>query len=247
MKALYFTILLSLCVVNLHSQSLSAKIIYNVSSENVLPPEPEYLNFGWTDGLKTIADEKPIKFILTIHGHEALFEPEFDLPTKKKLGYTYDRAAKLAEHDKIYYYNGKTGQSFFQSFWSKHYLVSVDRPEWTYTDETKKIGGYNCKKAVLSTKFDKIKGLEYVAPVEAWFTPEIQTGGIGIQYLHGLPGLMLEVTSYFDEGTITFTATSIDLNLERNISIEKPRAEKLISQTEYVEMIKKRVNNRNRM
>ena len=246
MKTLPFIAFLFFGVNSLSSQSLTARITYNVFSENIKSSQSQshFLNFGQIEHLETVSAKKPINFILTIQDHEARFEPEFDLPTKKNLGYTFDRVATLAEHDKIYYHDRRTGQSLFQSFWTKNYVVSVDKPEWTYTGETKKIGGFTCKKAVLKTQIDRIRGMEYVAPVEVWYAPEIQTD-VGIQYLHGLPGLTLEATFYFYEGSITFIARGMDLNPEGNISIHKPSADHMISQAEYHELIEKMNTYRN--
>ena len=81
--------------------------------------------------------------------------------------------------------NTKTGFYFLQ-FISNHSFVVKENDfnwNWKIEDETKKIGGYNCKKA--TTRF---RGWNYVA----WFAPEIPVS-YGPWKFHGLPGLILEV------------------------------------------------------
>lgn len=56
--------------------------------------------------------------------------------------------------------------------------------QWTITDETKKVGGYSCKKAT-----SHINGRNWIA----WFTNELPYEG-GPRHLTGLPGVILEAT-----------------------------------------------------
>ena len=64
---------------------------------------------------------------------------------------------------------------------------------WIKGLETKKIGGYNCRRAVL-TNSEK--------DVEAWFTEEIKNKD-GPKGYWGLPGLILELTE--DNQTVSFS------------------------------------------
>ncbi len=65
------------------------------------------------------------------------------------------------------------------------YTESIPEFAWSFTDEKKNVGEYECQKAVCS-----YAGRTY----EAWFTPDIPTSD-GPWKFRGLPGLILEVRS----------------------------------------------------
>ncbi len=89
-----------------------------------------------------------------------------------------------------------------------YYHVKDNVPEinWKLKNETKKIGGFNCKKAV-----GVFRGRNYTA----WYTEEIPINA-GPWKLKGLSGLILEVAD--DKGVYKAQAVSISLGKEYDLS-----------------------------
>jgi len=77
------------------------------------------------------------------------------------------------------------------------YFDVFTSPEWTLTEDEKKISGYNCIKA-----YTYFRGRNYTA----WFTYDIPVS-FGPWKFSGLPGLILEI--YDDEKKFTWLATRI--------------------------------------
>jgi len=109
--------------------------------------------------------------------------------------------------------------------------------EWKLTGETKKIGNYNCQKAVNSRIVDAKKFSTGMKEMEvtkdtivttAWFTTDIPVSN-GPDKYYGLPGLILEV----QRANRTIICTKIELNPSEKIKIEKPKKGKVVSPEEY--------------
>ena len=86
-----------------------------------------------------------------------------------------------------------------------HFEEDVPEIKWTLINEAKKIGGFNCKKAI-----GKFRGRTYTA----WYTEEIPVNG-GPWKLRGLSGLILEVAD--DKGVYKAQAVNISLGIETNL------------------------------
>jgi GLPGLI family protein len=117
--------------------------------------------------------------------------------------------------------------------------------EWKLTGETKKIGNYNCQKAVNSRIVDAKKFSTGMKEMEvtkdtivttAWFTTDIPVSN-GPEKYYGLPGLILEV----QRGNRTIICTKIELNPSEKIKIEKPKKGKVVTPEEYVEISEKKM------
>src|SRR5690606_42056346 len=94
-----------------------------------------------------------------------------------------------------------------------------------------------CYKAIAKIDTEQTVGMNFISPVIAWYTPQIPVQ-VGIQNFNGLPGLTLELTAEFENGKIHYNAIKIELNPKQQIKIAKPKGKKLISEREYVELIK---------
>ena len=100
--------------------------------------------------------------------------------------------------------------------------------EWTLTNDFKTIDGRKCLKAT-SPQFKKNgeKTLEHKFDIIAWYTPEIPVS-YGPNGYGGLPGLILELQHPMS----TFYAKKINLNLEKEPTIDKLTSMKAISEEE---------------
>jgi GLPGLI family protein len=94
--------------------------------------------------------------------------------------------------------------------------------KWKITQETQKIGGYLCYKAIDIESTNKKK-----KPV-AWFTPQISINA-GPGKIFGLPRLILKIEEYRK----SFTAIKIELNPKEKIKIKKPTKGKRMSHEEF--------------
>ncbi|MFN0016582.1 MAG: GLPGLI family protein [Saprospiraceae bacterium] len=108
-----------------------------------------------------------------------------------------------------------------QEFFGRDFLVTGPAREckWKLTGEKKKIGDYECQKALLQ---------DTASQVVAWFTPQIPVsagpGGYGM-----LPGLILELD--IDNGQRTTIVTKVDLKAVGKI--EKPSKGKKVTADEF--------------
>lgn len=103
------------------------------------------------------------------------------------------------------------------NFFMKDFLIEekMKKQEWEIHEETKTIGGFNCKKATLGEK------------VIVWFTNELPISD-GPKSFYGLSGLILRVES----GILTMEATKMEL-LEENLEIVPPTKGKKMSRKDF--------------
>lgn len=154
-----------------------------------------------------------------------------------------------------------------QEFFGKQFLVkdSLPKLEWQMSSETKQIGKYMCFKATAIKKpnemdfnsmrrrnsdndnkksQDSIKTKNVMEEVEvpkeilvtAWYTPQIPINQGPGEYW-GLPGLILEINA--DRTTIL--CSKIVMNPEEKDEIKAPEKGKVVSQKEYNEIMKKKL------
>lgn len=110
--------------------------------------------------------------------------------------------------------------------WREYAYLKEKRKDlnWKLSTETKKIGNFNCQKAI-----GHLRGRDYIA----WFTTEIPVP-FGPWKLHGLPGLILE--AYTPDEEIYFYARKIEYPTKKGkiekITIEKGK--KWLTFSEYL-------------
>lgn len=107
------------------------------------------------------------------------------------------------------------------------FLISKEPITWEITQESKKIGNYNCFKAYVKDTVNLKKR------IVAWFTPQIPVS-FGPKEYNGLPGLILEL----EHSLLSYKATKIKLNPKRSIRIEKPTKGVKITEDEYRKLLK---------
>lgn len=158
-----------------------------------------------------------------------------------------------------------------RDFYGKNFLIidSLQNFEWKLINETKKIGNYTCFKAITYKKVgeqldfrsirrkarqlrdsrqkdrERKEGPRQPKPdqspktieVIAWYTPEIPINqGPGAYW--GLPGLILEI----QEGNTSLLCNKIILNIKEVDRIKAPSNGKKVTQKEFDEIAKKKIN-----
>lgn len=97
---------------------------------------------------------------------------------------------------------------------------------WEILNESKKIGGYLCYKAILKSPYVNRFGESKIKITEAWFTPSIPYS-YGPKNFYGLPGLILELR----ENRTTYLATKIEF-FDKDLEINFPKG-KTVTKEEY--------------
>lgn len=106
--------------------------------------------------------------------------------------------------------------------------TDLDSLDWKISKETKTIQGYTCQKATAVAPLNHVKKGKIIA----WFTTELPFQYGPLEF-GGLPGMILglERNNYY------FYADEIKLH-RKEYSIKKPSKGKLISQTEYFQIVR---------
>ncbi|WP_397444710.1 GLPGLI family protein [Polaribacter sp. R77954] len=168
------------------------------------------------------------KLIFTLkfnkHSSEYSMNKIIEVDIDKQLKY-----AIIVNRGKQVYYNSLNEKIIIYQTqtWGDQFNVVTNFEElnWELKRETKKIGEYNCFKAIL-IRNDRI--------VEAWYTPQVNLR-YGPKNYGGLPGLILELK----ENNITYYVSKLSFNLKKDIDINIPEKNKRISQEDYNRMRKK--------
>ncbi|WP_299217905.1 GLPGLI family protein [uncultured Aquimarina sp.] len=143
---------------------------------------------------------------LMIYNDEAIFK----INDKREGGITSSANGQMyyANTDELSTFTySNTKETFIRTLYKKRELVykySSDHLEWTITENSKKIGIYNCIQALAT-----FHGRNY----EVWFTLEVPIN-YGPLRLNGLPGLVVEATT--DKGFFVSKLISIKTNKSVN-------------------------------
>ena len=151
---------------------------------------------------------------------------------------SFGRGIKYKNNENFLYIN--QSEVFGKLFLVKDTLKNY---EWELTNDTKKIGGYNAKKAILTEivqrrviSFNNTENQEVTrtdsVKMEAWFTPEIPVSQ-GPDEFWGLPGLIMEMS----DGKTTYLCTKIVLNPQEGVKIQKPSKGKKVTSEELKAII----------
>lgn len=140
-----------------------------------------------------------------------------------------------------------------QEFYGKRFLVvdELEQIQWTMGQETKKIGNYDCFKAVASVPTEQLNWFDFswselrkpepeegeeavieMTTIEAWYTLQIPVRH-GPAEFWGLPGLILEVSA----GNTVMLCTEIQMYPEDDVEIVAPDKGKEITKKAYKETI----------
>jgi GLPGLI family protein len=175
----------------------------------------------------TFKNIKDVTAILEFANGESLYYIPEEMKVEGKPKLNLGRI--MAGGKSKYYLNHNKKDYFYQtSIFGDEMLVEIKPKKWKITQETQKIGGFLCYKAIDIESTDKKK-----KPV-AWFTTQIPVNS-GPTKNFGLPGLILK----FEKYRRSFTAVKIELNPSKKIIIKKPTKGKRLSNEEYTKFIEK--------
>jgi GLPGLI family protein len=97
----------------------------------------------------------------------------------------------------------------------ENFNLEIGRVKWQITNETKKIGKFNCYKAIgLFERSSYINKKD--EKIIAWFTPEIPFN-FGPKYYSGLPGLIIKL----EEGRVSYALKKINKAESQKINFQK--------------------------
>ena len=261
MKAVLFRIITLLLLTNCFSQNFQGIAYYssqtqmkefNITSNDMTPQMKEQLMEKVKKGFEKT-------YILNFTNYESVYQEEEKLATpspssglKVQMMFSGSNRSKL-------YKNFKTQQYISEEeILNKEFLVtdSLEKFKWVMVNEQKKIGNYNCYKALLiipvtiedrkeyeESKKKKEQGetnfIEISEPkeqiIEAWYTLDIPVSNGPGKYW-GLPGLILELHEF----NTTILCSKIVINPETKIEIKIPKAGKKVSQKEFDEIQEKK-------
>lgn len=200
------------------------------------------------------------KYQLMFNNTESLYKEEEKLEAPQQN--SFGMVMSFSGGGDVLYRNIKEQQTIEEKeFFSKEFLVinPLEKLNWIVTDETKKIGQYQCMKAKIVfpvTKeqlesYEKMKTKQEKNPtqfmildepkdrvVEAWFTMDIPVSH-GPAEFWGLPGLIMEV----HDGKTIYLCSKITLNPKEKFTIKKPKSGQKVSKKEYEKIVEKKLEN----
>ena len=169
------------------------------------------------------SNTKPIVSKIKFNDGEGLYKVEQNLSLDKTD--VAQRFARIkAGGSNEYYYNIKEDNYLIKEFaLGESFIFPNPNLEWTLTQESKQINGY-----------DVFKATRGEGKVIAWYAPQIPLN-FGPKGEYGLPGLILEL----ELGKTIFKATKIELNPKRDIKVKVPTNGKIVTLEEYTKIMEK--------
>ncbi len=189
-------------------------------------------------------------FILEFTKDESTYkqEEQLEAPQPNQSGFMVQIVGVNSGSD-IFYKNLKEQRYVNKTeIMGKRFLIkdSIAKTDWQLTGETKNIGSYTCYKATATreeerTSMTMVNGeakeetkKETITTI-AWYAPQIPVSNGPLNF-GGLPGLILELS---DDG-MTMICSEIILNPEEQQVIKAPEKGKVVTQTEYDEIMQKK-------
>lgn len=225
MKKLILCLAANLIIqLNTYSQSFFGKVIYETSLW-----KQKKLNL---DTLKApestkkiindlLSNKNTLTYVLRFNKSKSSFKKSDQIETKK------NTLLKVYVGTGTFYYDKENKVSLLGTASSSPFFIMYPPTEWRLTNETKKINGYLCGKAI--TTLIETSGLKkQTKTIIAWFAFDLPYS-YGPNQFFGLPGLVLELDYV---GKYRLRATKIILNNEA-INIKIPKKNKRILKKDY--------------
>lgn len=235
-KVFLFVLFFSVCFLN--SQENSGKVIYRLQFETDFSSfQLDAQQNQFKQDIEKAASQLNFELIFDQTNASFGLVKNLSLDTESN---TADLANFMFGGKSTYFTNLNDRQLYEQKeFLDKKFLIktSYDDLNWSLTNESKEISGFQCYKAVsyreVTTGPDtENKNVEILA----WYCPEIPVN-FGPFEAVGLPGLVLE----FSSTNHSYVASKI--NLGEDVTVEVLDIQKSISQNEFDEILKKKAKN----
>ncbi len=190
-KKLFFLLFLSCCTLNSVAQISSAKITF----ERKINLYKKFKNKDWA--LRWIKEEEKIKieyFELFISDTCSYFRPQ---ESELRENYSW-----MTSKNTVYQYPSKNSRYLIKNMWGEelHLTDSLQKRNWQITESTRKIAGYQCRKAVWQAN-DSVR-------IYAWFSYDLIPSS-GPESFNGLPGTILGLAN--EDGGIVYFAKKVEL------------------------------------
>jgi len=185
-----------------------------------------YKKFKGDDVKNWLKEEEKIKidfFDLFVNDTCSLFKPQ-----ESELRETNEWATSK----NTVYQNFNTGKRYvIKFFWGEelHMTDSLFKRKWKITESTRKIAGYNCRKAVWQAN-DTTR-------IYAWFSYDI-TPSTGPESFNGLPGTILGIAT--EDGGVIYFAKKVEIFTSPAATFIPPKKKKIYTIPELKEEMTKR-------
>lgn len=233
------SVILFLCILglgfnpSLYAQS-SYKVTYNISAIKLQGSVDNLDERGKQLTEQVIDRAKNVHYILLANNKHSYFKLQ-EVLTKESNSPLEDMLFLMAKrftsfNENVYADPNNQTIVFTKNMVNKEFMVKRSYYDfnWVLQENTKKIIGFNAKKAI-GTYYDATSDEEL--HVEAWFIPSLPLQ-FGPDIFMGLPGLILEVSL---KGAIV-TAINIETNV--NLEIDKIDDSQAMSQEEFEDLRK---------
>ena len=157
---------------------------------------------------------RSLRFQLLFNPEASLFElkPQLRLDTENR--FLYNLAILETEGDRRHYLNTDTRTRLYErtdleSDTIYHITDDYDKHPWIFSEDTRTITGYYCRKAYYDYTYTDLDGVDKTVHVIAWYAPDLPYP-FGPAGFDGLPGLILELSTQWRR-TQTYRTTSIAL------------------------------------
>lgn len=206
-----FFIMVLFCGIKMQSQITAAKITYERKTNL-------FKKFKVNDVSRWLKEEDKIKidyFELLFNDTCSLFKPqESELRENMEWATTKNTV----------YQNFNTGKRYIiKDFWGEelHLTDSLFIREWKITESSRKIAGYNCRKAMWQAN-DTTR-------IYAWFSYDI-VPSTGPESFNGLPGTILGLAT--EDGGIIYFAKKVDILQSPAATFVPPKKKKIYTVAE---------------
>ncbi len=232
MKNLIGSFLLMLVAHWAAGQQSEGHIVYEskVNMHKMLPKEREAMK-------SQIPEFRTVKNELYFTATESLYQPYVDEEEDAAAGGGGGMMMRMGGAGKTHLNFANTARTEQREIMGKEYLISdtLRTLPWKFSEETKQIKGYTCKKATMTAQ-------ERNRPqnITAWYTDAIFVTA-GPDRFHGLPGLVLAVD--INDGEIAIAPLEIQLKPLKKNDIKVPTSGKKVNDTEFREAMREQFKN----
>lgn len=216
--------LIVLCIISLllnYNSTNSGEIIYEVEIKNENNTNSE----ASKKFSLLIKNASNVDFILKFSAQQSTFHKLSTLSNESEKGINLTEI--FAGGKDSFYYNNKNKEIInCKEIGGESVLLKKEVIRWKLTKQAKKIGNYNCFKAIALDADGALSN------ISAWYSVDIPIP-FGPNRYNNLPGLIIKL----EDDLVTYTAKKITLN-KKNIKIDKPTNGVKLSEQEFREKFK---------